>query len=195
MTRAELEAKMSEVGLEEHEKYLVRKQVGLPVGEVPERLKMYRNKERGQAGLRSILMRALANLNRPDPEREEARLAELNKNPEVLKAVELVEEVGLSHSMVMGGSVIIEGGIADPMKACRVPTFCEAIDSVGFTGRPLNEVDVLPARRVLVAHVVNKLKELGATIKKSELCHADTVDEVHELSFNGRNVGLVLMPH
>lgn len=196
MTEAEFEAKTSGIELSEVEKYILRKDVGLPVGECPSRLANYGNDEMSQAHLRSIRMRAWAKFGHKENEaKTEVRKKELNENPSVLKTIELVQEVGLNHSCILAGSLILEGGISDPVKAIRVPAFRTAIsDEQGFTDRHMVQANMLPARRALVAHVVDKLKELGATIKKSELCHSDTVDEVHELSFNGRDVGLILMP-
>lgn len=191
---AALENKMTEAGLEDYEKYLIRQHAGLPVGEKPQRLEMYSG-EMGEAHLRRILMRALTKLNRPDPAKEEARLAELNKNPQVLKALELVEEVGLNHSGVMGGTVIIEGGIKDPLKACKVPGFNDVITGgTDRINRDIAQRNLLPARRSLLAHVVSKLQELGASLNERNLHHADTVDETYELIFDGRKVGLILMP-
>ncbi len=191
---AALENKMTEVGLEEHEKYLIRKHAGLSVGEMPQRLEMYRG-EFGEPRLRRILSRALWKLNQPNPEKEKARLAELNENPQVLKALQLVEEVGLNHSGVMGGTVIIEGGIKDPLKATRIPAFVKLVtDSEGFGSRQLVQQNMLPARRSLLTQVISKLQELGATLKESDLCHTNIVDEQYELIFEGRKVTLILMP-
>ncbi|OHA19581.1 MAG: hypothetical protein A3C08_02765 [Candidatus Taylorbacteria bacterium RIFCSPHIGHO2_02_FULL_47_18] len=197
MTETEFEAKTSDVELSEVEIYILRKDIGLPVGECPSRLAICGTDEMSHARLRSIQMRAWAKFGSKENEaKEKSRKKELNENPSVLKAVELVQEVGLNHSVVMGGSLILEGGISDPMKAIRVPAFRTAIsDEHGFTSRPLAQANMLPARRALVAHVINKLKELGATLKKSHICHSDTVDEVYEFIFDGREVGLILMPH
>jgi hypothetical protein len=111
------------------------------------------------------------------------------------KVLAIVDEVGLGRSCLMGGAVILEGGVNDIMKACRVPAFRNAITGgTGFINRNVAQQNMLPGRRALLSHIIERLKRLGAVISKQELCHADTVDEVHEFSLDGRNISLCLMP-
>lgn len=143
--------------------------------------------------IRQIEAKALRKLR----ELEHTKDAPMQKeeDPTMRKVIEFIETVGLNHSGSMGNVVIVEGGIRDPLKALSVEAFKDAI--TGGTGRlsaPEARQNVLAGRRALVAHVVSMLQELGGHLEKCELCHDVTVDEVHELTLDERNISIVLMP-
>jgi len=187
---------LTATGFSDEEKYMLRKVFDLPVGEIPTVLSS--DDDMSKAFFKSVLMRALVKLPKPE-DSENAKPSKPSfpdeNDPAMQKVLVLVDEVGLGRSCLMGGAVILEGGVADIMKACSVPAFRHAITGgTGFINRAVAQENMLPGRRVLLAHIIEKLKTLGAVIKKQELCHALTVDEVHEFSLDGRDISLCLMP-
>ena len=188
---------LTTTGFSEAEKYVLRKAFNLAVGEPPASVPKG-DDDWSQARLRALLMKALVKLPKPEEssETETPKRSFPDENdPAMQKVLAIVDDAGLGRSCLMGGVVILEGGVSDVLKACRIPAFRNAITGgTGFIGRDIAEENMLPARRVLLAHIIEKLKTLGAVIKKQELCHALTVDEVHEISLDGRDISLCLMP-
>jgi hypothetical protein len=183
-------------GFSDVEKYVLRQAFNIPVGEAPSLLPTG-DDPMSQARVKSILMRALAKLPNLDEKSRTSQQPSFpdENDPAMQKVLAIVDEVGLGRSCLMGGAVILEGGVNDIMKACRVPAFRNAITGgTGFINRNVAQQNMLPGRRALLSHIIERLKRLGAVISKQELCHADTVDEVHEFSLDGRNISLCLMP-
>jgi hypothetical protein len=118
------------------------------------------------------------------------------ENPVVVSAKKVLDEFGLRYSVTMGKAIVLEGGFSDSLRALKVPTVSQAITGgSGFINGPIAQRNMLPARRALLAHIVEILKERGATLKKKEEHHGPTVDETYHLVVEGIELDLVLMPN
>jgi hypothetical protein len=192
------------VNLSDEEKYIIRKDVGLPVGDRPTLLPDG-NTEMEKAMIRSVRMRAWAKFgDAPGKEQKGGEQKPQNgelvipkeNDPVVVELLQQLDEVGLNHSCVMGGSAILEGGVSDVMKAFRLPEFRNTLGGGNdMASRATCQQNIRPALRVLAAHVAKNLQEKGAVLTKKELCHNDTVDEVYEFEFKGKSIGFILMPN
>jgi hypothetical protein len=110
-------------------------------------------------------------------------------DPVVMRISELLNQVGLYHSYsnILGERMIIEDSF-DFEKAIRIPGF---FDTVSRGTGIFDGSTVLPARRVLLAYVVDIIKRWGATLEKETF--GGTVDEAYHLSIGGRNIDFFLM--
>ena len=179
-TEAEFEKMIEDVDLTEKEKNVLREDVGLPVRGETETIPVLRKR---------LQLRAWSKVN-PQSEKTSSPASK-----PVLKVLKELDDVGLRHSMVMGRMVILEGGI-DILKSVRVKSFQDAVTGgTGLISGPIMHRNMLSGRRVLLRHVVDKLKSQGATIKKKMLAHELTVDEIYDLEVDGSEVSLALMPH
>lgn len=194
----ELFLKKTATGFSEEEKYVLRQAFNLPLGVRPPAVPEVADQDEwARARYKALLMRALVKLGEVDGNIEEkpAKPTFPDENdPTMKKVLAIVDESGLGRSCLMGGAIILEGGITDIAKALSVPGLSEIILPIIEDLSKSIPDNLLPARRHLLAHIIGKLKSQGAVIKSQNLFHSATVDEIYELSFEGKDIGLFLMP-
>jgi hypothetical protein len=119
----------------------------------------------------------------------------MTNDPNVVKILELLEEVGLYHSYsrIISERVIIESGV-DFERALKIRGFYDAITGgTGMFDQSTVQKNILPARRALLAHVADVLQKWGAKLKDKEAFRGPNIDEAYHFEIAGRNIDFFLM--